>query len=250
MLCVIFSFVGFVVADNKVLSAENIQTDQIDIRDNVVDNFYSAVKAVNGLNYYIAGKLLWDTTLEINEILDDFYHKAFGEASDYIRRFHYRLFEAWKLATKDGKDVSCRSLENTRLLELYTPELLEMCRKDLSEAKNATDNEMIRRRIEFYSKGFCYTEMTVAAVRAAKKLEAIGVHLFPIESAQREILAIESKEEVKRLLKEALSSWEKRDKFVEQVKNDYVLAYFWIKYNNLTRKFNPTDKLRELLKIM
>jgi hypothetical protein len=205
--------------------------------------------AINGLNYYVAGKLLWDTSLDEKQILDDFYQKAFGNAGSAIKRFHQRLADAWTVATKDGLDVSCSSLERTRLLELFTPQLLEECRQDLAEAEKVADNDLIRKRIEFYKNGFRYTDLTIKAVQAAKKLEQLGVHLLPLERAQREIQEVEAKE-VKRLVEETFNAWEQRTMFVEKLKNDYVLAYFWVKYNDVQREFNPTENLRELSVIL
>ena len=33
-------------------------------------------------------------------------------------------------------------------------------------------------------------------------------------------------------------------------KNDYELAYFWIKYNDYSRGFNQSKHLKELIKIL
>lgn len=205
--------------------------------------------AINGINYYVAGKLLWDTSLDENRIINDFYQKAFGNAGSAIKQFHRRLEDAWKSATVEGKDVSCSSLRNTRLLELFTPKLLEECRQDLAEAERAADDDLIRKRVEFYRKGFHYTELTVAAVRAAKKLEASGINLFRLENAQREIQKV-NREEIKKLVEEALAAWERRYRFVEDLNNDYVLAYFWVKYNDVNRNFNPIENLKKFSKIL
>ena len=50
-----------------------------------------------------------------------------------------------------------------------------------------------------------------------------------------------------RLVKEALNAWIERDSYVEEIKNEYVIAYFWVLYNNETRDFNSTQKLKALL---
>jgi len=212
---------------------------------------------VNGINYYIAGKLLWDTSLDEQEVLDDFYQKGFGKAAGPVKRFHKRLERGWSAATKDGEDVSCNSLVNTRLLVLFTPELLEQCRQDLAEAKKMADDDLIRRRVEFYKKGLRYTELTVDATRATRKLTALDIDLYPRrfrlgvgdpypnEKVKQRIEQLD-KQEVKKLVAEATAAWEKRDGFVEELKNDYVISYFWVRYNNLTRRFNPVKNLREL----
>ena len=182
--------------------------------------------AINGINYYVAGRLLWDTSLDAQAVLDDFYQKGFSRAAPAIRRYHQRLQEVWRAATADGEDITCSSFEKTRLPELFTPELLEQCARDLAEASRAADNDLIRRRVEFYRQGLRYTELTTAASRAARR-------------------ALERPSE-KRLIEEALAAWAERDRFVEGLKNDFVVAYFWVRYNDLQRSFNPTERLREL----
>jgi hypothetical protein len=216
---------------------------------------------VNGINYYVAGKLLWDTSLDEQQILDDFYQKGFGKAAGPVKRFHKGLEQAWNEATKDGKDVSCNSVRDTRLLELFTPELLEQCRQDLAEAERVADDDLIRGRVEFYKKGFHYTELTVDAARATQKLAALDIDLYPSrsrtggadpypdEKVKQRIEQLD-KQEIKKLVADALTAWEKRDGFVEELKNDYVLAYFWVRYNNLTRRFNPVENIRELSKFL
>ncbi len=201
--------------------------------------------AINGINYYIAAKLLWDTALDEIRILEDFYQKAFGPAAAPVLNFHERLRNAWELATANGKDVNCSSLEKTRLLELFTPKLLEACEEDLIYAENLAKDELIRKRVEFYKKGFEYTKLTVDAVREAKRLEMIGVNLFPLEKALKNIHE-KDRNEVEKLVGNALSAWERRNNYVEEIKNDYVIAYFWVKYNDMQRQFNPTENLKVL----
>jgi hypothetical protein len=182
--------------------------------------------AINGINYYVAGRLLWDTSLDERALLDDFYAKGFGKAAPTIRRFHERLQQAWTAATQGGEDVTCNSIRNTRLLELFTPDLLEKCNRDLSEATKAADDDRIRQRVEFYRKGLRYTELTVAAVEATRK---VGEAVQPDRD----------------LARKALETWEQRESFTEELKNDFVVAYFWVKYNDFQRDFNPMERLRK-----
>jgi hypothetical protein len=184
--------------------------------------------ATNGVNYYVAGKLLWNASLDEREILDDFYTKAFGRAAPAVRSFHGRLEKAWADATRDGRDVSCNSLDGTRLLELFTPELMKAAVADLNEAAAAAESETIRKRVEFYRQGLRYTELTVEAVRAAK---AVGA-----SPDKRQVVA-------------ALEACRRRQRFAEDLKNDYVLPYFWVRYNDEQRAaFLPVARLGALLK--
>jgi len=210
--------------------------------------------AVNGINYYVAGKLLWNTSLDEQKIQDDYYKKGFGKAAKYIQSFNTKMEDAWKAATKDGKDVTAGTLADTRILELFTPALLTACVEDLKKADAITENDLFKKRVAFIQNGFQYTLLTVKATQKAKELLAMGVPLFTKEKAKLEVeLSTDNTPESKKikqdqhkLILEALKAWEERDAFVEAHKNDHVLSYFWIKYNDTNRYFNPHQKLKAL----
>jgi hypothetical protein len=186
--------------------------------------------ATNGINYYVAGKLLWNASLDDREILDDFYTKAFGRAAGAVRRFHGRLEKAWTDATRDGREVNCNTLETTRVDELFTPELLQRAGADLDDAAKAADDPAIRARTDFYRQGLRYTELTVEAARAAKAA-----------------IAAQPGSKQKALAAAALEACRRRRTFVEDLKNDYALPYFWIRYNDEQRaQFLPVKRLQAL----
>ncbi len=201
--------------------------------------------AVNGMNYYVAGKLLWNTKLDEKQILEDFYQKAFDLSGPAIRRFHQLLQSAWNTATEKGTDVSCNSLETTRLLDLFTPDLLQQCDQALQEADRLATDPVIRKRVEFYRQGFKYTQLTVEATRKSKELYAAGIEVMDLPKAQTQIARVKGSQ-AQALVGDALRAWEERGQFVESLKNDYVLAYFWVKYNDVSREFNPIENLRSL----
>lgn len=181
----------------------------------------------NGLNYYVTGKLLWNTSTKEKEVLNDFYEKGFESAAAPVRRFHERMEKAWTDASKNGKDVTCNSLEDTGLAELFNEQLFIDGIADLDLAERLSSTETIKKRIAFYRQGLYYTRLTVEAVSAAK---ALG----PTPTRQ--------------LLTSALKAISRRTEFVEEVKNDFILPYFWIRYNNEHRNFLPSiQHLQELL---
>ena len=67
-------------------------------------------------------------------------------------------------------------------------------------------------------------------------------------AAKRAALPTADPERQKALVVAALEAWEARNRFVEEIKNDFVLSYFWVKYNDIQRGFIPTERLQELLK--
>jgi hypothetical protein len=212
---------------------------------------------VNGINYYVAGKLMWDISLDEKKVLDDFYKKGFGNSADYIKKFHNRLESAWSETIAAGKDVGCRFIDKTNLAEVYNPQLLAQCYKDLENADAAAENDLVRQRIDFYRKGLRYTELTVEAVIATQKLTSLGIKLYEDEKRgpynAKEVagqIRLMNNPEIKPLIQAAVEAWEKRDSLVEQLKNDYVVAYFWVRYNDLTRPFNTIDNLKNLLEAL
>jgi hypothetical protein len=218
--------------------------------------------AINGINYYVAGKLLWNTSLDYQKILADFYDKGFGKAGKYVRQYNERMEAAWEAATIGGKDVSAGDIEETRILELYTPQLLAACNNDLEQAAKVAENETYRKRINFIKCGLKYTELTVNATRKTKELIAKGIpvlaggkvtqELDPLagekNSAQvQKVNKIILNTDQSKLVQDAINAWVQRDDYVEKLKNDHVLPYFWIKYNDLNRDFYPMRKLKALL---
>jgi hypothetical protein len=202
--------------------------------------------AINGINYYVAGRMLWDSSLDEAALRDDFYRAGFGRAADAVKRFHHRLIDAWDRATASGQDIVCDSFSKAeKLARLFTPELLQACRGDLDQADRLADDERILARIAFYRKGLKYTELTLDAVRATLSLRQFGIDAGSSKDALQRLKQAD-RERAHQMLAAALDSWRKRDAYVEEVKNDYVLGYFWIKYNDARRGFNPTKWLETL----
>ena len=58
---------------------------------------------INGLNYYVASRLLWDSGLDLDDLMQDFYAKSFGRGATGMERFFTRLTEAWRQNTQPDK---------------------------------------------------------------------------------------------------------------------------------------------------
>ncbi len=211
--------------------------------------------AINGLNYYVASKLWWNIDTNVDALLEDFYKTAFGKAGKYIERYYERFQTAWQVAVSSEMNVHCSSFAQSVVHKVYTPDLLKDCRKDLQNAYDNAETQIIKRRIEFVEKGLKYVELTIDAVIITKELESKGVtisaHTFTDEE---ELTELERKSEdsllgdklIKGLIDKSLAAWEKRDIYVESLKDDYVISYFWIKYNDCNRVFNPVKRLKDL----
>ena len=214
--------------------------------------------AITGLNYYVASKLLWDKDLDLEEILSDYYDKGYGVAGRAMRRYFECLAGAWREATirgdLPGSDVVLTPMYlYDQLLRIFTPQVLEDCRRHLDEAEQLAEDDTIRARIELMRKGFQYTDLTMEAVRTTKEIEEMGVPEFNIRAWGRAGYDMEqAKTRVKDLgsekiwepLSKAIAAWERRSQFMEEVKGQTVISAFWSTRNT---SFDPTDKLNELL---
>jgi len=201
----------------------------------------------NGLNYYVAGKLLWDTSLDVNDILDDFYSKGFAKAAPFIKRFHRRFIDAWDREIAIDKKVSCYSIKDTRLLDYLTPQLFEQAYNDLAEAEKIADNDRIKQRVEFYRKGLRFTELTANAAAASRK---VVDRIYRDKADAFGFIRFLADKKNKKLVDDALVAWAERDAYAEELKNDFVIGYFWVRYNNYTRyRFYVVNYLENMLKL-
>ena len=187
--------------------------------------------AVNGLNFYVLGRLLWDPSADVKAIQDDYVAKAFGPAAPVMNRYFNRLIESWRGLKSSPVRMNGATLGDYRgVLGVYPRELREACRKDLEEAASLAGGEY-KRRVGFVQDGFRYFEMTIDAAEATLPLLQSGWSLG------RKIQAPVNADQAQ--FKRAIDLWRKRDDYIEKHKEDFVLSYMWVRSNDQTRTFNP-----------
>jgi hypothetical protein len=190
--------------------------------------------AVNGLTWYALGKLLWNPALDLEALKRDYVGKGFGKGAPAVARFLDRWEAAWRErgghTMMDGADPDTYR----KLVALYPASLREACRKDLEEAAGLAEGAD-RERVEFLRRGFRYVEMTLDAVEKGLALMESGWDLSG---------AVTAPEGADRgAFERALAAWEERDRYVESLRDDFVLAYFCIRYNDHNRTFNPLRRM-------
>jgi hypothetical protein len=126
---------------------------------------WSPNHANNGLGFYVASKLLWDADLDVDLLLDDFYAKAYAEASGPMRRYHERLQRAM---AESGLHVA-QQRAFRQMWKLFTPELLRALRSDLAEAKRVVVDPGAAARIELIENGLRYTELVADYLRTVAR---------------------------------------------------------------------------------
>ncbi|MDA1137572.1 MAG: DUF4838 domain-containing protein [Planctomycetota bacterium] len=83
--------------------------------------------APEGLNYYIASKLLWNTEADVDALLEDFYVQCWGLAAPVMKRY-YERFKTKRISTR----------------------VLGLCLQDLDEASRLDDSPEVQNRIDMF----------------------------------------------------------------------------------------------------
>jgi hypothetical protein len=130
--------------------------------------------ATQGINFYLAAKLLWNPALKPEEILNEYCTRFYGKSALPMRRYWERFERAMAETAMAGDG-------GYTWLKMYTPPLIAEAERDLMEAERlaASDTEKIRRRIALIRQGFrfieAWTQMrTFAAQNDIPRMRAAG----------------------------------------------------------------------------
>ena len=187
--------------------------------------------AVNGLNFYVLGRLLWDPSADVRAIQADYVEKAFGPAAAILNRYYDRFIASWR--SQQSELVRMLSFANyEEVLRAYPREVIEGARKDLTEALRLAAGDH-RRRVEFVRDGFVVFDKTIAATEATYPLVKAGWR-----PGAKPPASITSQQ-----VERAIELWRERDAYVEVHREDFVLSYLWVRANG-ENQFNPLKRLR------
>jgi Domain of unknown function (DUF4838)/Glycosyl hydrolase family 67 N-terminus len=118
------------------------------------------------LNYYIAAKYLWNTNLDVDSLLDDFYNRFYQSAEQPMKDYYETLYKAF---VSSGKDFDGGA---TNAVSLFTPLVISKCRKYIREAKKLAGIEQpVLKRISLAEAGINYTEKVVDFLNLKEKAE-------------------------------------------------------------------------------
>jgi hypothetical protein len=120
----------------------------------------------NGINYYVASRLLWDSSLTVREVLQDFCEKFYQKAGEAMIEY-YMNYE--KAATSSGLTLA-PSL--SKLDRLFTDELIERQDKLLKKAASLATDEAVRERIRRAGVSLEYVRKCMEYMKRAKSVGA------------------------------------------------------------------------------
>ncbi len=141
--------------------------------------------ANQGINFYVAAKLVDDPSLDVDALLSEYFSRFYGKASVPMRRY-FDLWENGMLNTTAAGD------RGYAWLSMFTPALVKEAGTILGEAEAlaAKDGEKVRARVAFARSGFGYTEAYANMLDATLRKDMAGV-LEWSEEAQKRLRATE-----------------------------------------------------------
>jgi len=115
----------------------------------------------NYLNYYVLGKVLWNSSIDVDALLDEHYTLMFGKGARYIKSVFESLEEKWTKQFLGHTDMTSLgpAPRLPSILELwtriYSPEVIRGYDRCFAQAEEAAANEPdALKRIRFMRKEF------------------------------------------------------------------------------------------------
>lgn len=113
-----------------------------------------------GPSYYVLGRLLRNPDVNIQPILNEYYHLFYENASDIMREYFETLYPMMDKAV-DVKQESNKIIYFDNLCAAYPAEQLEKCSKLLEKACANTQDKKIQNRISLSEYNLKYTIYTI-----------------------------------------------------------------------------------------
>ncbi len=184
--------------------------------------------AINGINFFVLGRCLWDISISAEDVMDDFCRSGFGAGADTIRCFLNNFASQWQ-NTSSGSNLPSTPLPYLSLAHLYPEEFLTQRQADLNQAKQlVSHDDASLARTEFLECGLRYTRLFCDACRATLAVYEIGgidedgLPKVPSNTSEVDRFCF--------LAMEATRAWQAYWAFVNQSKGQYVYGEFWVNY--------------------
>lgn len=178
--------------------------------------------AVNGLNFYVLGRMLWNVDAQAADIVDDFCRSGFGPAAETIRLYLKGFADRWR-NVRSGTDLDEAPERRLAYSQLYDMEFLQDRQRELDHAKEeAEEDERILERIRFLESGLGYTRAYSRALQATLRLyrDCHAANLEELKEAPMEPDQLAS----------VLQAWDDYWDFIKKYQGQFVFGDFWVHY--------------------
>ena len=205
-----------------------------------------------GLTLYLAAKLLWDTSLDVDELVADYCQQAFAEGAEPMRRYFARLEVLWDAAVAElgrrwggNPHIYLTMLTDVTIAELkgYLAHAIELARPDAA-----------KKRVRFLLDGWQFYEAEVKAFRHLRDLADNGIITYPVgaPSWRREVADLSTLDipeaDARRAISETIRSWNERDQIADQLEGKFIIDVERLRaWNCSDWRFHPVERLKRAL---
>ena len=173
------------------------------------DGFYAGAYpnwGLDGPKYWLASKLLWDTSLDPDELLDQFYGDMFGREGDKLssrtressekpapharslttsatselsecartmKRYFEFLETIWHEQTLENDRSNYRWLRDPKQMEIFPPTICEEAQQMLDRAHDLAKTDEVAKRVEFFRTTFQITRVVCTRYAYAREVERL-----------------------------------------------------------------------------
>jgi len=203
--------------------------------------------AVNGMNYYVLGKMLWDVSFDYRDIVRDYCRSGFGEGWKEVEAFFELMATRWtkipEYNTLSSNPFSYRRAWQVYdfLQALYPDTVLTRAAELLSQAAAKCSDEKNRDRIAFIRSGLDWTARTLKGIKMVQDLRKAGVNLYDDDTIQEFSFRYAQGQPIPYWndIMIIYDYWMERERWIDAHRNDYILSYQWVKSNVRYRDWNP-----------
>jgi hypothetical protein len=203
--------------------------------------------ALNGMNYYVLGKMLWDVSLDYRDIVRDYCQSGFGEGWKEVEAYFELLAGRWskipEYKTLSDEPFSYQPAWQVYafLQALYPDSVLNRAAGLLNQAEVKCTRQKDKDRVRFLQTGLEWTARTIKGVEMVRKLKADGVDLFDNSTILEFATFYEQGQSVPHWdeIMAIYGYWMERERWTDSHRNDFILAYQWVKSNVRYRDWNP-----------
>ena len=137
--------------------------------------------ANQGINFYVAARLLADPKTDVDALLTEYYTRFYGVAAAPMRRY----WERFETAMADSASVGDGGYA---WISMFRRPLLEASAADLAEAERLAggdSREIVRQRIAFARLGFDYTEAVIEMFEAHYRGDGFATRDWSLKAVER-----------------------------------------------------------------
>jgi hypothetical protein len=132
-----------------------------------------------GLQYYVAAKVLWNPSADVNAIIDDYCRAAYGKGASAMKAYYRQVEQLTNKITLEGKYTNIRK-DAENLFGYYTDDVLKQLQTHLDKAlaEIGKSDDAAAERVRLVATSLEYTKhardlvLTGYQVRTGKKTEA------------------------------------------------------------------------------